>query len=79
MYAKKIIEEIKSLPIEERALIADSILKSINPVKSSIDKKWVTTAKIRLEGLRAEKVKSIRVKKFLIKSGKKILYELLIP
>jgi len=59
MEIKKIIEEVISLPVEERALIADSILRSLNPVESEIDKKWIKIAKDRLNDLRSGKIKSV--------------------
>ncbi|MCL5029482.1 MAG: addiction module protein [Bacteroidetes bacterium] len=59
MKTKKLIDEVISLPVEERALIADSILRSLNPVESDIDKKWIKIAKERLKELKSGKVKSI--------------------
>ena len=45
MTTKKIIEEALSLPIEERALIADSLLRSLNMPNSGMDAKWTEVAK----------------------------------
>jgi len=59
METKKIIEEVISLPVEERALIADSILRSLNPVESDIDKKWIKIAKKRLEELKSGSIKAV--------------------
>lgn len=59
MEIKKIIEEVISLPVEERALIADSILRSLNPVESEIDKKWIKIAKDRLNDLKSGKIKAV--------------------
>ncbi len=59
MEIKKIIEEAISLPVEERALIADYILRSLNPVESEIDKKWIKIAKDRLNDLKSGKIKSV--------------------
>jgi len=41
------------------ALIADSLLRSLNTPNSGIDAKWTEVAKRRLQELRAGKVKSI--------------------
>ena len=59
MTTKKIIEEVLSLPVEERALIADSLLRSLNMPNSGIDAKWTQVAKRRLQELRSGKVKPI--------------------
>ena len=59
MKTKKLIEEALSLPVEERALIADSLLKSLNMPDTTIDAKWVELARRRLQELRSGKVKPI--------------------
>ena len=59
MTTKKIIQEALSLPIEERALIADSLLRSLNMPNTDIDAKWTQVAKRRLQELRSGKVKPI--------------------
>ena len=56
---KKLIDQALSLPVEERALIADSLLKSLNKPDPAIDKKWIKIAKQRLEKIRSGKVKPI--------------------
>ena len=56
---KKLVDEALSLPVEERALIADSLLKSLNTPDPDIDKKWIEVAKRRLGELRLGKVKPI--------------------
>ena len=55
----KLIEQALSLPVEERALIAHSLLRSLNVPDTSIDTKWTEVAKRRLQELRSEKVKPI--------------------
>lgn len=59
MKTKDLITKVIDLPIEERAMIADSILKSLNPTQSDIDQKWAAVAKRRLKELRSGKVKGI--------------------
>jgi putative addiction module component (TIGR02574 family) len=59
MTTKKIIEQALSLPVEERALIADSLLRSLNVPNTGIDEKWIEVAKRRLQELRSGKVKPI--------------------
>lgn len=59
MTTKKIIEEALSLPVEERALIADWLLRSLNMPNAGIDAKWMEVAKRRLQELRSGKVKPV--------------------
>ena len=59
MKTKDIILEAISLPVEERTIVADSILKSLNPPETAIDKKWAQTAKERLMELRTGKKKAV--------------------
>jgi len=51
--------EANSLPLEERAALADSLLKSLNPPEADIDKEWASVAERRLAELRSGKVKGI--------------------
>ena len=55
----EIIHEAKSLPVEDRALVVDSLLRSLNPPDPEIDRKWVVVAKRRLEELRSGRVKPV--------------------
>ena len=59
MNLKDRIGEAESLPVEERALIVDSLLRSLNPPESEIDRKWAIVAKDRLEQIRSGSAESI--------------------
>ena len=59
MNTKQLINEAVSLPVEERALVIDSLLRSLNQPKSDIDKIWAKEAKRRLNELRSGRVKAI--------------------
>lgn len=54
-----IISAAESLPVRERALIVDSILKTLNKPDPEIDQQWMIVAKQRLEELRSGQVESI--------------------
>lgn len=54
-----LIDEAVSLPIEERALLVDTLLRSMNPKNEDNDRKWASEAKVRLEELRSGKVKPV--------------------
>jgi len=54
-----LIAEAMSLPVEERAMVVDSLLKSLNSPEVGIDKKWVSVARRRLMELRSGDVKAV--------------------
>jgi putative addiction module component (TIGR02574 family) len=56
---KEIIQETESLPVEERAMVIDSLLRSLNPPSMEIDREWAKVAKRRLAELRSGSVKPV--------------------
>ena len=59
MTMKEVIEEVISLPVEERAIVADAILRSLNPPESEMDREWAKVAQRRLAELRSGEVKPV--------------------
>lgn len=59
MNTQELIDEAISLPVEERALVVDSLLRSLSQPESETDKKWVATAKRRLTELRSGSVNAV--------------------
>lgn len=55
----EIIHEAESLPVEERALVVDSLLRSLNSPDPDMDKKWAAVAKRRLQELRSGRVRPV--------------------
>lgn len=56
---KDIIQEAAALPVEERVIVVDSILRTLNPPNPDIDKEWVDVAKRRLAELRSGRVRPV--------------------
>ena len=56
---ERLIDEVLSLPIEERAVVADHLLKSMNPADPETDRKWLEVAKTRLRELEAGETEGI--------------------
>lgn len=71
MSINNIIDEVLTLPVEERALIADSLLRSLNKPDKSIDAKWTETALRRLKELRSGKVKPVPGEEVFAKINKR--------
>ena len=59
MNTKDLIQEVMSLPVEDRLIVVDSLLRSLNTPESEIDKKWAEVAKHRLKELHSGDAKSI--------------------
>lgn len=59
MKTEELIAEATSLPVEGRALVVDSLLKTLNGSNPAIDEKWIAVAKRRLEELRSGEVVGI--------------------
>jgi len=59
MSTKKIIAEAVALPVEERAIIVDCLLKSLNSTAEELDECWASEAKRRLAELRSGEAEAI--------------------
>ncbi len=59
MKTKELIAEVVALPVEERAIVVDSLLRSLNQPETEIDRQWVSVAKERLAQMRSGKVKPV--------------------
>jgi len=56
---KELIEQAESLPLEDRALVVDSLLRTLNQPDPEVDAKWAQIAERRLAELRTGRVKAI--------------------
>ena len=57
MDTEQLIENVIALPVEQRFLVVDSLLKSLNPCNADIDRQWADVACKRADELRSGKVK----------------------
>ena len=59
MKSVDLMDEIASLPVEERARVADMLLRTLNAPESAVDSAWMEVARHRLDELRAGRVEAI--------------------
>lgn len=54
-----IIQEAAELPVEERVIVVDSILRTLNHPNPEIDKEWTAVARRRLDEFRSGRVRPV--------------------
>ena len=59
MKTQDLIAEAMALPVEERARVADTLLRSLNPPDPEKDAQWAAVAKRRLDEIRSGKVQPV--------------------
>ncbi len=67
MKIRELINHAESLPIEERAFVVDSLLRSLNPPDSKVDEKWALVAEQRLNEIRSGKVEAVSMEEVFSK------------
>ena len=65
MQVATIMDEVRSRPVEERAVFADAILQTLNPVDASLQKKWLDVAEKRRSEILSGTVRPIPTSKVL--------------
>jgi len=56
---QELFDEVLSLPVEDRSYLIDLILKSMNPINSDIDRRWIEISRKRLNELSTGKINGI--------------------
>ena len=56
---REIIQEATALPVEERGIVIDSLLRSLNVPDAETDSQWSAVAQRRLGELRGGRVRSV--------------------
>ncbi len=59
MKTSELIAEAVSLPVEDRALVVDTLLRSLNPPEADVDAAWAKVARQRLDELRSGMVEPV--------------------
>ena len=53
------VEQIENYPVEDRVMMADAIIASLNGVRPEFEEAWADVAELRLAELRLGKVKGV--------------------
>ena len=56
---REIIEEAESLPVEDRLVVIDSLLRTIDPPLADVESAWLEVARCRLAELRTGQVDAV--------------------
>jgi len=59
MNTAELIDELVSLPLDERALVAESVLQSLNQPDAGVDDLWAKLAQERLAEIHEGRVKLV--------------------
>ena len=59
MTTQELLLEMLSLPVEERAFIADTLFKSLNQPDAAVDAAWLEVAESRLQEIQASAVEPV--------------------
>ncbi len=59
MKTQDILTEVLSLPAEQRVIVAENLLKSLNAPQKNNDKAWISLAEKRLKEVNEKKVSLI--------------------
>ena len=61
MPATMMLEQIACYPVEDRVMMADAIIESLNGIDPNVDAAWGAIARRRMRELRSGKVRGIPV------------------
>ena len=61
MPAAMMLERIASYPVEDRVMMADAIIESLNGIDPDVDAAWGAVASRRMRELRSGKVRGVPV------------------
>lgn len=70
--SQALIEEVESLPIEQRLQVVDRLLRSLHGVDAENDRKWLAVAKKRLRDVRSGRVKTIPGRQVLAEARRRL-------
>lgn len=72
MKTADIITELANLPVEERVLIADNLLKTLNTPQPEIEQAWVHVAQQRLAEISSGQAVTIPAQEVFVRLSKQL-------
>lgn len=69
---QELFEQAESLPVEDRAMLVDSLLRTLNQPDPAIDREWAAVAEKRLQELRDGKVEPIPAEDVFAEARKRL-------
>lgn len=72
MNTASLITEAASLPLEERALLVDSLLQTLNPIDDNAAAAWLDVARRRLDEIDSGKIAPIDGEAVFEKVGRRL-------
>jgi len=70
--SQALLEEVESLPIDERLMLVDQLLRSLHGTGSGNDRKWLAEANKRLRDVKASRVKTIPGREVLAEARRRL-------
>ncbi|MBD3315061.1 MAG: addiction module protein [Chitinivibrionales bacterium] len=70
--ARELLKEAEALPVEERVILVDALLKTLNTPDQSIDKAWMKTAGKRLKEMTTGKARSVPAQDVFENAGRRL-------
>jgi putative addiction module component (TIGR02574 family) len=70
--SQALLEEVESLPIDERLMLVDQLLRSLHGTGSGNDRKWLVEANKRLRDVKAGRVKTIPGREVLAEARRRL-------
>ncbi len=72
MKTADIMNELANLPVEERALIADSLLQTLNTSQPEIELAWLKVAQQRLQEIDSGNVKVVSMEEMTTRTNRRL-------
>ena len=70
--SQALLEEVESLPIDERLSMVDRLLRTLHGAESGNDRKWLAEANKRLRDVKAGRIKTVPGREVLAEARRRL-------